>query len=38
MRRRPFQKLEGEYFEEVRRMARVFGEEGTGKMAWVEVG
>ena len=38
MRRRPFQKLEGEYFEEVRRMARVAGEDKTGKMAWVEVG
>ncbi len=38
MRKRPFQKLEGEYFEDVRRMAREDGEEETGKMAWVEVG
>ncbi len=36
MRRRPFQKLEGEYLFETRRMARE--EEVVGKTAWVAVG
>lgn len=38
MRRRPFQKLEGEYLFETRRMAREEEEEVVGKTAWVAVG
>ena len=36
VRRRPFQKFEGEYFEVERRRVRVFVDE--GMTVWVEVG